>query len=242
MFIIQLIIIQIITFAALVFALRKIMYSASYMETKRLEQLNAENVKKVQELTMKINEADKQCQEKIGSAEAEAKRLKIQSQEEIERLKEEILNKARQDAEHITASALNNKERIKEELEAKMLENAIDFSCTMLTVTLSSKNQKLLHEGLLSDVMQELDKIEPKKIQISVTKGELITPYEIEESKKEKLSQIISEKTNNKIHLEEKIIPEGIAGITIKLGSLIIDGSLRGKLKEAAERLKKDSR
>jgi F0F1-type ATP synthase delta subunit len=39
--------------------------------------------------------------------------------------------------------------------------------------------------------------------------------------------------------LEEHKDKNLIAGITIKLGSLVIDGSLQGKLKEASEALKK---
>ena len=66
MLIIQMIIIQVITFAALVFVLRKIMYSASFGETKRLQQLNQENAKKAQELVNKIEEAEKQYQEKLA--------------------------------------------------------------------------------------------------------------------------------------------------------------------------------
>ena len=48
--IIQLIIIQIITFAGLVFILRKIMITSSYGETQRLQELNKENTAKAQEL------------------------------------------------------------------------------------------------------------------------------------------------------------------------------------------------
>ena len=60
MLITQLIIIQVITFMALVFVLRKIMYSASFMETKRLQQLSQENERRTRELAKKIEEAVKE--------------------------------------------------------------------------------------------------------------------------------------------------------------------------------------
>ena len=59
MLLIQMIIIQVVTFAALVLVLRKIMYSTSFMETRRLQKLNQENTQKAMELAKRIEESER---------------------------------------------------------------------------------------------------------------------------------------------------------------------------------------
>ena len=239
MFIIQLIIIQVITFVALVFVLRKIMYSASFTETKRLQQLNQENAKRAQELSAKMEEAEKQCRDKLEAAEKEANRLKAEAQEESEKLKLEALSKARQEGERIVKQALNTKEKIKEELEVQLEQKCVDQSLVLIEKVLSSKNMLFLHTALFKDVLEEIDKIDASRLAVNTDKGELITANEITKADKEALVLNISKKTGRTILLEEVTDKSLIAGITIKLGSLIIDASLSGKLKEVCEELKK---
>ena len=240
MLIIQLIIIQVLTFLALVFVLRKIIYSASYLETKRLQQLNEENSKKTQELAAMLEDAQRQCQEKMESAEKEAKRLKSQAEEEIGKLKEDVLNKARQEGERIVNQALNTKEKLKEEIESKMVEKSIEQSLKLIHAVLSAQNQLSLHQGLVDNILEEIEKTEPEKLKINIYQGKLLTPYEITIPKREKIIAVLSKKSGKEISLEEEIDKNIIAGITIKLGSLVIDGSLANKLKEAAEALKRE--
>lgn len=240
MLITQLIIIQVITFIALVFVLRKIMYSASYLETKRLQQLAEENSKKSQELTSKMEEAERQYREKIEGAEKEAKRLKAQAEEELGRLKEEVLDKARQESERIVNQALNTKEKLKEEIESQMVQKSIEQSLRLIQAVLTAANQLALHEGLVESILEELEKTEPEKLKINIHQGKIITPYEIAKPMKVKMISLLSKKSGKDISLEEEIDKNIIAGISLKFGSLIIDGSLANKLREAAERLKRE--
>ena len=235
MLILKLVIIQVITFIGLVFALRKIMYAASLLETKRLQQLSLENAKKAQELAVKIEEAEHAYKEKMASADEESKKLKAQAKEEMERIKEELLNKARQESEHIITQALNSKEKLREEIEAQLQDKSIEGSLKLIQRVMSSKHQRLVHSGLIDELLEELEKLEPQKLEIGTDRGELVTPYELEKEKKEKIVAIFSRKLGKKISLEEKVEQGIIAGIIIKFGNFIIDGSLEGKLREAAE-------
>lgn len=239
MFIFQLIIIQVITFVALVFVLRKIMYSSSYMETRRLQMLNQENAKKAEELQLKIEEAHKQYQEKIALAEDESRKLKLKAQQDIEKIKDEMLVKARQESERIIEKALNAKERVREEMDAKVAEKGIEFSLKLFAEVLNSKSQSLLHEGLVNQVIEDLDKLQSGRLQVNIDKGELILAREIKPEKKEKILNILKEKTGKNIILEERIDQGIIAGVSIKLGSMVIDASLAEKLREAGEKLSK---
>lgn len=239
MLIIQLIVLQVVTFTALILVLRKILYSASFNETKRLQQLNQENVKKAKELAAKIIEAEKEHKEKIATIEEEARKMKSEAKEEIERLRQDVLNKAKQESERIVNQALSTKDRLRQDIESGMEERNIERSIHLISQILNSKNQKLVHEGFIIDIIEEIENITPQKLKLTTDKGEIVVPFAMDESKREKIIQLLSDKTGRKISLQEKIDKEVIAGVTIKLGNLVIDGSLSGKLREIAEKLKR---
>lgn len=239
MLIIQLVIIQIVTFAALVFVMRKAMYSASVEETRRLQLLNEENAKKAQELSLKIEEAQKQCRDRIAAAEEEATKLKVQAKEDARKFKEDALNKAKHEGERIMAQALSAKEEMRHEVETQMEAASIARSLKLVRAVLSSESLELLHQSCLREVIQEIEKIEDAHLRVTVSEGSLITPYEIDPKTKDEIAGLLSGKTGKTIVLDEKIDREIIAGITIKLGSMMIDGSLSGKLKAAQDALSK---
>lgn len=241
MFVIQLIIIQAVTFIMIVFVLRKMLYSASVRETKRLQQLNQENAKKLQEMAGKIEEAENQCRERISAADAQVKKMKTDAQDEIDKIREESFKKAKQESDRITASALNTKEKLKEEIEFQLREKYKEQSLSLVFDVLNSGNQVLLHKNFFDEVLQEIEKIDPRKIQVNVDKGVFISAYEIEKIEKEKLEAILSHKTGKAVLLEQTVDKGIIAGIIVKLGSLVIDASLAGKFKAAAEKKFKDS-
>jgi len=239
MFILQLIIIQVITFGALVFVLRKIMYSSSYLETRRLQLMNQENAKKASELQAKIEEAHKEYQAKIALAEDETKKLKIRAQEEVEKLKDEMLLKARQESEKIIEKAINSKEKMREELDMRINEKSIEQSLKLVKDILGANNLSLLHEAFIDGAIQELIGVDIGRLQVNIDKGELITAEEISAEKKSRIVLALKEKLGKSISLEEKIDKNIIAGVCIKLGSLVIDASLSEKLHEALEALRK---
>lgn len=238
MFLIQLVIIQVITFAVLVFVLRKLMYSSSLNETKRLQSLNEDNVRRSRELAKKIEEADTQYKEKIIKAEEEIKKANAQAKKETDKLREDVLFRARQDSQRIVEQAMSIKDKIREELEAQLQDRAIAFSLKLIKDVLSLKNMESFHGGLIDEVIGEIEKVDFVKFGIKAEKGELIAPYEIDKKSRKKIEEVLLKKTGKNILCEEKIDKEIIAGIVVKLGSFVIDGSLSGRLKDAGEALK----
>lgn len=234
MLLLQLIIIQAITFAALVFILRRLMYSSSAAETRRLKLLNEENIKRSQQLAKKLDEAELQCKEKILRTEEEIKKTKANAREEMDKLREDNLCHARQESRQIVEQAMNTKDRIREELEANLQGRVIGLSYKLIKDVLSQKSMVSFHEAIINEIIEELEKTDFNRIGIKADRGELISPYEIGRDKKKKIEGVFSKKTGRNMVCEEKIDKEIIAGVVIKLGNFVIDGSLRGRLKDAA--------
>jgi F-type H+-transporting ATPase subunit b len=239
MLIIKLIIIQVVAFIGVVFVMRKIMYSASLEETQRLKQLSAENSKRAQELAAKIEGAEKQYRERQEFAEMEIRRLKAEAKADCDKLKEEASIHARQEAERIIKQALNTKEKVREELEAGLKQRSVEQALTLVQEVLGAKNMFLLHDSFVKSALEEISKVDAPNLNVNTDKGELIIAGKITEDDKQRLIALVCEKTGRKISLDESMDKSLLAGIIVKLGSLVLDGSLSAKFKESAERLMK---
>ena len=68
---------------------------------------------------------------------------------------------------------------------------------------------------------------------------EVVSAYPLTDEQKIQLQKRLKEILRREFELTEKIQPEMIAGLQIQLGSLLIDGSLRFKIKEAARDVKR---
>lgn len=63
-----------------------------------------------------------------------------------------------------------------------------------------------------------------------VLEAEITTATALDEAKREGLKKVLAEKTGKAIDLRYDVNPSLLGGITIKIGDLIMDGSIRGKL------------
>ena len=230
-----LIMLQIVVFAAVVFVLRRLMYSASSEEINRLKKLEEDHARRTEELAAKLEAAEKQYKEKITIAEDEARRIAAQAKAQAEKIREDALGVARQESERIVAQAVNTKNKVREEIESQIAQKCAVISQEMVRKVFDSARMRLVHDGFVDETIEELEKTDSAKFSVLTEKGEILTPYELPESKKEKIASILSKKASKKISLTEKTDKSVIAGVVIKLGSLVFDGSLSERLKDVYE-------
>lgn len=238
MLIVQLIIIQVVTFAALVFMMRRLMYSASFRETERLRGLSEEGEKKNKELAAQIEEAERNYREKISKAEYEAKELKLHMEEEARKLKDDILKAAKQEGDEVLNAALNSKNKIREEIEESVGEKSVGLALEAIRLALNTRNFRQLHDGFVDEALLQMDRVDNASLQVNIEKGEVLTAYEIEKETLEKISGVVSLKAGKALLLSQKVDPALIAGISVKLGSLVIDASLKARLNKAVQELR----
>ena len=238
MFLIQLVVIQVVTFIALVLVLVKIMHSASFTEIKRMRRLSEQNAQKLQELNDKMIEAEKMYKDRIDAAEKDANRIRSEAKEEAGKQNEELLSKARSDAERMVQQALNSKEKIKEELELGLRQRALEQSFVLIRNVLNSRHMLLLHQLFIQDVITDMRDIDVSRFKVAVDHGVLIMAHDVEPALREEIAEVLSVKIGRTILLESSIDDSLIAGIVVKLGNIVIDGSLQGRLKESCEALK----
>ena len=240
----QLILVQVITFIGLVLVLRKILISSSYKETTRLQQLNEENAQKSKDLARKIADSENEYRVKMSEAEDEIREMKARARQEINDLKDAMIAKGKAEGEHIITQALNSKREMRTQIEEEMQGKSIQLSCSIIRKILSSDEQKLVFDGLLASVFRELEDLEKDQLAAidfggaSKNTVDVKTTHSLSPRQKEELEKILSGKFGRTISVREFVDKEIISGITIALGSFIIDGSLAERFRKAVEELK----
>lgn len=70
-----------------------------------------------------------------------------------------------------------------------------------------------------------------------VVVAHVVSAYELSDAEQEKISAAVAKRLECKVELECEVDNSLVAGVVIKAGDLVIDGSLRGKLDRLAETL-----
>ena len=232
----QLIIIQITTFLLIVFVLRKLLYTETAKEVKRLKILRDENTRKQGELQQKIDASEKAYGEKIAAAEEEIRGLRRKAEDEVSQEKKKIIGKAKNESEDILKAAFNAKEKIREEAFFHMEKKAPLLASKIFKEILSSEVKKAIHKELVKRVIEEIKQIEKSKFKVKTKMGEIISAYSLEKNEKSQLVSLIFEKIGHKVEFNEKEDKGLTAGVVINLGTLVIDGSLENRLKQVENR------
>ena len=234
---IQLIIIQVVTFFAIVLVLRKFLYAETENETKRLRALREENSVREKELANKIKMAEGAYQEKIAKAEESVKELKAAAEKEIDALRQGVTGKAKEEADRIVSAAVNAKDKMRDEALNEVQAKSPVLATRIFKEFLSSKVKVMTHRELLTEVVSELKKAEKGQFtNVKAKKGELVTAIALAKNERNDVLSAIQQKVGQKIPFDEKEDKNLVAGIVIKLGNVVIDGSLENRLRQLNEK------
>jgi F-type H+-transporting ATPase subunit b len=230
--------IQAVVFVIVIIVLKRILYSDTRSALNRLKEMDEENRKREGELKKKEEELEKEHQEKLRQAEEEIKRLKQEAGKEAEKTKQEILDKAEEKSRQIIKAAYSSKETMQEEIAEELKKDAIEFCCALISQAFTAKQLSQLQQGLIEDVIRQIESLNPGDLCSCPEKGELIFNYPLTENEKTDIMKGLSKKASREISLKEEKDAGLIAGVIVRMGNLVIDGTILGALQEAAEGLK----
>ena len=233
----QLVIIQLLTFAAIGFVLKKLLYTETAKEVRRLTKLKEENLEKQKELQQKISAAENIYKESRAKTEDEARVVRMKTEEEARKLKEAIIDGAKAEAEQIVKNAFNAKEKMRDEIEFGMRKKAPLLASQILREVISPKAGEVLHEELVKDVIAKIKKMEKKETRVKADEAEIVTAYPLAKAQKNELMQAVCGMLGREIPFSEKEDEKLTAGVIIKAGTLVIDGSLDNRMNQVCETL-----
>ena len=228
--IILMILIQLVTFIFIVLFLRWLLQANIARAVKRLQKLNQQNMQKEKVLKEEIERAKKDSHLEIEKGKAQAEQIKEEACQEIDRTKEDMLGKSKEEANRIIDVAVKEAERKQEKLLLEMQDRSVSIAADMVKYIFTDKNLENLHMQLIDELIQDIKNLDQKRFDTSESKAEIISAHALQDKQKEKLKTILSSKLGRDVSFTESLDHDMVAGLMIKMGGFVIDGSIKNKL------------
>lgn len=237
---IPLLIVQIVTFLAIVLVLRALFYRNLKSALNRLNTLHEENLVKEGQLQEELERSSQERQVTFEKSNAEAKEIIEKTKKESDKLRVNLEEEARQEAKKIIEHAEELAEKSRQGIMAEVKKQALELSAQMIKFTFTSQGKENLQHLLSDEVISEIASLGKDKFTVTTNKVKVTSAFSLTEAERRNLTKILSEKLGSPVALEEHIDPELITGLVLEIGALLIDGSLKNRLFRAMVYLKGD--
>jgi len=237
MFLFQIVVVQIIIFGAVIFFLKKIMLGSTDSAVTRLNETYIELDKKKNELTEKIKQAEEEYNNKKKEAEGIVKNMQEEAEKEITDKKDSIIKKAHEESEQLVADAMASRDSMREEIRKEERVRLIDF-CQDIIHFIFKDSIDDIDNVVASSFLSEFEKIGDLQIPLNVNELEIVTYKECNKEYQSKIIEIVSRSGKSISSIKNTKDSSILGGIILKFGSLVLDGSLLGKIKDACSSLK----
>ena len=227
-----LIVMQILAFGIVIYILKKIMVGDTESAVNRLDQSYAEVNKKKEELVAKMQELEKDYKKRKSEAEKVAADIKDTIEKDASNKRDELLKRSRADGEKIVTEALEMREKIGEEIRKEEMVKIADYCGELLNKTLKDVIKGDVDIALINNFLQELETVDVSHVPPSVSEAEIVSAEKLNDDAKAKIISMLEKKLNRKLAIKDSVDPTLIGGAAIKFGSLNLDGSIMGRVKE----------
>lgn len=240
MLIVAFILLQIIAFGAVIFALKKILHSDTQGAVRRLEGAYQDLVKKQKDLQQKIEVAEKEYAEKKEESIKIAEKMKSEAMDEMRNKRDDVIKAAKAQADEILSKARASTEEHYRKVEMEVNRKMIDMAAGLIHSSLSPKTAEVLNECLVKEFLDTIKGIDLSSVGPHVESLTLRTVAPLSKENLDKLNSIILTKMKRAIKVEEVTDSQVLAGILLQFGTLLLDGSLPNYVRDNAEKAKAD--
>lgn len=233
MLIVSLGLLQVIIFVALIFTLKRILTKNVVTATMHLEEMNKDFVKKDEEIKRHLEEANKRSQEMLAKAQEDAARIRAQAIKEAESQRDDIIKQARKQNDDIIQQAERSRQLLISEVNDRIAKESIGRACELIQSVLPEKFALDAHMHWVDELIDagfgQLDRL---NIPDEVADARIVTAFPLAEEQRKKLYKLLKNVLNKDIKLKEEVDKRIVAGISIIIGSLVLDGTLQNKMME----------
>jgi F0F1-type ATP synthase membrane subunit b/b' len=240
MFWLWLVVIQLFVFTLLVVFLKMILTQNVSSATTHLHELNQDYNLKVEEANKKKAEVDRYYDEMLIKAKADAEKAKVELLRAAHATQEAVINEARQQGEDIIAQAAKAQEMALAEIDSKVEDRAMDRACEIAGAVLSEAMGEALHKLWVKELLKtSLGAIDKLHLPEDFEEAQVVSAFPLTDAERGEIEKKLKDGLQKEFRVTEKVQPEMIAGLQLRLGSMVIDGSLRAKVKEASRDVKR---
>lgn len=224
-----------ILFIAMIVFLNKVMNRDLGAATAHLDQVASDYGKKEEEIKKQFEDLKRQGQQILETAQADAEQQKQRMLKEINEQKDKILVEAHEKVNEMMQQTDHARKALLDEADQKIEERAISRAAELLQEVLPEQARLKIHEvwieNLMANSFTQLDRLH---IRDGIKEARVVSAFPLTDAQRNLLQERIKEKLGFAVNLIEEIDAGIIAGWAVTIGDLVLDGSLRFKIQEAA--------
>lgn len=235
MLLLQMLILNVMIFFGLIVVLRRLLAKHATTATTHLQGLSQDYLRKQDELKKRLEEAERHYQEQLVKAQEEAQQLKSQALKDAETTRQQALDDAHREAERIVQQAMRTRETLQQELAQSLDTKAVERACELLRTVLPDELREAAHaqwmDRLIKNGLIQVERVDRRE---DLHEARVVSAFPLTPVQRKQLLERLQEALGTALHLQEAVEPRLIAGLTVTIGHLVLDGSLATKLLEAA--------
>lgn len=229
----KLVLLQVATFVAIIILLRFFFGAQLKNALGRLQVLHQESLEKEEVLTKEIEKARVQAENEIARSKEAAKQMLEEARKTAEKSGLEAAEQAQAQAKKIISEAQERSKKIEAEVRTETEKKAVGLARELIGLIFSASGQERFHRELIDELIDNLSQVEREKLPAKVSRVEITTAIPLSPQEKQRILETLSSRFGQAVSIDENTDPGLMMGMVIKLGGLIIDGSLKNKLQKA---------
>jgi len=226
--------------AVAIVALRQILLRDTMKAVAKLRDAEGELGKKEEQVRKRIEENEAEFRRKSADAQEALNRTRETMEKDMARARETMMEEAKKERDKILDDAARSKERLRQELAREAAAKVLEDAGRVYEMVFSREIGQKLDHAFLDELLAALDEMDGSSITVDATSVEVACSHPLDADHKERIRALVASKFNVSLDVHETVVPELIAGVRIKLGSLEIDGSLSNRFREAIDQLKSE--
>jgi len=233
---IQLLILQIVTFVGIIFLLRFLFSRHLNSALTRLNALHEENLAKEEELNEELRRAKEESQAQIQQGKLEAEQIMEEAIKEANRMRLNMEEQAKKQVEKIIIDGHADAEKLKVALVKETRSKSVELASRIIAELLTETDKITLQYELANEIITEIARLDQSQFSMPSPKATVTSSFPLLERQMTELKKMLSEKIGQPVELTEKTDLSLIGGLTVETGGMLIDGSLKNKLQKIAGR------
>ena len=236
-----LVLMQVAVCVAIIAVIRQVLLRDTMKAVGKLREEESELAKKEDAVRKRIEDNEAEFRQKSAEAQEALVRSREAMEKEIGRNREIMLDEAKKERDRIVDEANRSKDKMQQDLVREADRKALEYAGRVYELVFSEDLGRKLDQAFLDELLAALDEMDASSITVSADTLEVQCAHGLDQPHKDRIRDLVAKKFDVTLAIQEKLAPELIAGVRLKLGSLEIDGSLANRFREAAEELKKEN-
>jgi F-type H+-transporting ATPase subunit b len=236
-----LIFVQVFIFVFLVIILRRLLTRNITSATAHLDELSQDYVKKQEEVQNRLEEVKRMYQQRLAEAKEEAEKLKADIIKQADEEKGKIIKNARLQSEDIIRQAEKARQNLILDIEKKVKIQAIEVATSLIGKVLSEEVRRNIHSYLIREFLNgNMDSLQHAEGIKDISEVKVASSFPLTEEESSSIYRRLREEGGKNFEFVQSIDDSLIAGIVVTIGRLVLDASLKWKIREKAKELIKE--